>query len=323
MTGRVVRSGGEPHEVGRTPRSVTGTAGERHVAAQSGRSGSGQFVDARALPSEDVVAKTLAESEGMLGLATRPKVVDFEARVRERKRARLRTLAVRISAATAGVALVVVLLWVLLFSPVLRLDAAQIRVSGTNEWVSTGEITAIVSRQAGTSLLLVDTAAMTERMGNIPGVTSAKVTRHFPHGMDVAITAQRPAAMLRDSSDALTAVDARGRVLNSVKNANVAGIPVIEVRDTSRALRGRSVKTALTVLDALPESMRARISRVTAATQDSITTEIDKGAHTIVWGDASDLKLKQAIVTTILADPKVIGDKHEVDVSAPNRPVLR
>lgn len=37
----------------------------------------------------------------------------------------------------------------------------------------------------------------------------------------------------------------------------------------------------------------------------------------IVWGDSSDLKLKKAVVDKIVNDPNVIGDKHNVDVSAP------
>lgn len=48
--------------------------------------------------------------------------------------------------------------------------------------------------------------------------------------------------------DTLTAVDSQARVLNSVKNANVDGIPVIEVKDIDASLKNRSVKEALTIL---------------------------------------------------------------------------
>ena len=37
--------------------------------------------------------------------------------------------------------------------------------------------------------------------------------------------------------DTLTAVDSQARVLNSVKNANVDGIPVIEVKDIDASLK--------------------------------------------------------------------------------------
>ena len=69
--------------------------------------------------------------------------------------------------------------------------------------------------------------------------------------------------------------------------------------------------------------MRQRISSVSAQTQDSITTVLDGGNYTIVWGDSSDLKLKKAVVDKIINDPNVIGDKHQVDVSAPLRPIIK
>ena len=40
--------------------------------------------------------------------------------------------------------------------------------------------------------------------------------------------------------------------------------------------------------------MRNSITKVTAETQDSITTEINGGDRVIVWGDSSGLKLKKS-----------------------------
>ncbi|MBT1172251.1 FtsQ-type POTRA domain-containing protein [Bifidobacterium sp. MA2] len=341
MAGRVVSSGGEP---GRGPergnrgrlvrraqpskpsqpprrqprKTVSGSS------ADPSRSKPGAFVDARRLSSEDLVAKTLRENSGTLGLATRPKVVDFTARARERKRAGVRAIALRAGIAALAVVLVVGLCWLLFLSPALRLDASQVTVTGANKWVSESDIRDIVDEQTGRSLVLVNTSDMTERMSSIPGVTSATATKRWPHGLAVAVESQRPAAMLKASGgDSMTAVDSKARVLNSVAGASVDGIPVIEVKDVSAGLKRRAVKEALKVLDSLPESMRNRITKVTAATQDSITTQLDGGKHTVVWGDSSQMKLKKAVVDKILSDKKVIGDKTEVDVSAPLRPVLR
>lgn len=69
------------------------------------------------------------------------------------------------------------------------------------------------------------------------------------------MTAQRPAAMLKVAGkDGLTAVDNQTRVLNSVTNQAVKGIPVIEVKNIDDALGQRSVRAAVTILDAMPES---------------------------------------------------------------------
>ena len=77
------------------------------------------------------------------------------------------------------------------------------------------------------------------------------------------------------------------------------------------------------VLDSLPESMRRQITKVTAETQDSVTTELNDGEHSVVWGDSSNIELKKADVDKILSDPNVIGDKKQVDVSSPFHPVQR
>lgn len=121
----------------------------------------------------------------------------------------------------------------------------------------------------------------------------------------------------------MTAVDSKGRVLNSVSGVSVEGIPVIEVQNVDASLSRRPIKEALKILSSLPESMRNSITKVTAATQDSITTELNGGDRVIVWGDSSDLKLKKAVVDKIVNDPNVIGDKHNVDVSAPLRPIIK
>ncbi|MDN6803480.1 MAG: cell division protein FtsQ/DivIB, partial [Bifidobacterium mongoliense] len=120
-----------------------------------------------------------------------------------------------------------------------------------------------------------------------------------------------------------TAVDDRGRILNSVKGASASGIPVIEVSNVNDGLRDRAVLAASKILGDLPEQMRHRISKVSARTQDSITTELDDGRYAVLWGDASDLALKQAVVDKIVNDPTKIGDKHQVDVSAPLRPIIK
>ena len=126
--------------------------------------------------------------------------------------------------------------------------------------------------------------------------------------------------MLRASDGSMTAVDSEGRVLNSVGNVSVEGIPVVDVGDVDQGLSDQAVHETLSILGRLDESMRQRISSVSAQTKDSITTVLDGGNYTIVWGDSSDLKLKKAVVDKIINDPNVIGDKHQVDVSAPLRP---
>ncbi|MCI1649596.1 cell division protein FtsQ/DivIB [Bifidobacterium tibiigranuli] len=321
------QSGRSTHaDRGHRRETAKGHAAARSVVSEAGASiGVGEpdgFVDARALPSEDLVAKTLEETTGTLGIASRPKVVDFSARLRERRRASMRTIAVRVSAIVGSVVVVCGLVWLLLFSSVFRLDAAQITVSGGNEWVSEQRIRDIADRQIGKSLFLVSANEVTSQLKDIPGVTDATAGKRFPRGMAVAVKAQKPAAMLKTSAG-MTAVDGQGRVLNSVNGASADGIPVIEVSDVDKGLSSRAVRESLKILSSLPENMRKSITKVSAQTQDSITTELNGGDRVIIWGDASQLDLKKAVVDKIINDPTKIGDKHQVDVSAPLRPIIK
>ncbi|NMM95803.1 cell division protein FtsQ [Bifidobacterium sp. DSM 109960] len=313
-------------------RSVSGNAGgarrtvESHGGAAGGRisrSEPGSFVDARQLASEDLVAKTLRESSGTFGMAARPKVVDFTARAKERKRVNARIIIGRIIIAVVSVLAVIGLGWLLFFSPVLQLNSAQISVEGLNGWVSESEVRSLAVEQVDRSLLLVDTSKIASQARDIPGVSDARVSRAFPHGLTISLTTQRPAAMLKTPSGTVAAVDSQYRVLNVISQSDSVGIPVIEVGDIESSVKNRSVKEAVKILDSLPESMRKQITKVSAKTQDSVTTELNDGEHSVVWGDSSDIELKKADVDKILSNPNVIGDKKQVDVSSPYHPVLR
>lgn len=269
------------------------------------------------------MGETLNQTSSPLGVAARPKIIDFNARLKERRRISAWKTVTKVLAALVVVALLAVLGWVLVFSPVFLLDPHQISVSGENQWVSKSRVVSIADKQAGKSLLLVSGGDVEQELKDIPGVSMAKVEKIYPKGLKVSITAQEPAAMLKTPDGSETAVDGYGRVLNKVGDVSTKGIPVIEVDNVQASLRDRSVQQALKVLNLLPHNMRGSITKVTAKTQDSITTELNGGQRVIVWGDASDMKLKKAVVDKIINDPTKIGDKHQVDVSAPLRPIIK
>ena len=105
------------------------------------------------------------------------------------------------------------------------------------------------------------------------------------------------------------AVDRKARVLNAVGKASMKGIPVIEVNSVDNGLNSRAVKEALTILGGLPDTMRTVITKVSAKTQDSITTELSSGKYVVVWGDSSELKLKSAIVDKAAQRP--VADRRQ------------
>ena len=284
----------------------------------------GKFVDARSLPGLDFIKKALNQTSGSLGMITRPRIINFKERIKERKTAYLHFTLKRLIAVLLAIIVIIAMVWVLFFSPIFQLQSDDISISGSNEWVSEQQIASIASTQVNKSLFLVSSQEVINQLNSIAGVTEAKVTKDFPHGLQITIRAQRPAAMLKTrENNRLTAVDAKGRVLNAVSNATINGIPVIEVGDVRRSLNNRAVLEAVKIVSSLPESLRVRVTKVSAKTQDSVETELGGVKRTIVWGDSSQLELKKAIVAKIIDDPSKIGNRHRLDVSAPVRPILK
>lgn len=294
------------------------------VADVNEKNHQGKFVDARLLPKLDFVRKTLSQTSGSLGMITRPRIINFRERLKERKSAYLQFTVKRILAILAVIASVSAIVWFLFFSPVFLLKSSDISISGSNEWVSEQKIASIASTQVGKSLFLVSSQEVINQLNDIPGVTEAKVSKNFPNGLHVSVHAQRPAAMLKTrDSNKLTAVDAKGRVLNAVAQVPTQGIPVIEVSNVQRSLNNRAVLEAVKIVSSLSESLRARVTRVSAKTQDSVETELGDVKKTIIWGNSSQIELKKAIVAKIIDDPSKIGNKRSLDVSAPVRPILK
>lgn len=308
---------------GRKTATTAGQSSPRTVRSEQG-SQADDFVDARVMPSDQAVSNRIGvdqDQEGM-GVFVRPKVIDFEARVNEKKSVSRRVILIRAGVTVLVLALISALVWLLFISPVFRLQAEDIEVSGGNAWVANEKVESIVREQGDRSLMLVSTKSIEEDIGGMAGVTEAQVHKHFPHGLDVTFKAQEPTAILKDSQGTLTAVDRKGRVLNTVDKP-AKNIPIIQVANLERGKSDRTVKQTLRILSSMPEDMRHSVTKVTADTQDSITTELNKGERVIIWGDGSDLKLKLAVVDKIINDPSKIGDKHQLDVSAPLRPIVK
>ena len=333
LKGRPNRAKNEGGSRTRSPRSASSssrslvksssTSASKSVASHSTGSAGG-FVDARTIPPDRPVSGRIGtdqEDQG-LGIFVRPKVLDFQARVREKKKVSRRLVLIRTGVVLLVMALIAGLAWLLFLSPVFRLQTDKINVSGGNAWVSNDRVVSIVANQGDRSLLLISTNGVEQEISGMAGVTDAKVRKSFPHGLEVTFDAQEPTAVFKDAQDKLTAVDRQGRVLNTVSKP-VKGVPVIQVSTVNRAQQDQAVRQTLRILSTMPEAMRHSVTKVTAETQDSITTELDQGKHVIIWGDGSDLKLKQAVVDKIINDPSKIGDKHQLDVSAPLRPIVK
>jgi len=262
----------------------------------------------------------------------RPPVVSqgSAARFAERARAR-RRLAWRQILITAGsVVVLAALAWVLLFSPVLALDRAEVRVSGAGTVVAVDQVLAVVDEEAGTPLTRLDTARLRSAVLDVPGVRDATVTRDWPHGLSVALVSREPVAAVPESADVVEraagtdpASGGQGYALVDEEGVQVGradappeGLPVVEVP----VGEARILAAALGVLHALPEALLADIGQVSAGTQDTVSFVLRDGA-TVEWGSAQEASLKVAVLQALRAAPETAGSAR-YDVSAPTMPVV-
>ncbi|WP_311836213.1 cell division protein FtsQ/DivIB [Cellulomonas fimi] len=266
-----------------------------------------------------------------LGLPARPSVVSTGSaeRFAERAAARRRVLRQKVYLTVAGVALVLGLAWLLLVSPVLALDAAEVEVTGAGTVVAVDDVLGVVHEVAGTPMPRLDTIGLRDRILEVPGVREAKVTRLWPRGLAVSLVSREPVAAVPEnralagpSTDGaptgFTLLDTEGYQVGW-SEVPPEGLPVVSVPvdgDNTRTLTA-----VLTVLDALPEPLRAEVATVSASTQDTVEMGLRDGT-TVRWGSANDATLKVAVLQALRAAPATAG-ATQIDVSAPTLPVTR
>lgn len=212
------------------------------------------------------------------------------------------------------------LAWVLLLSPVLALDTAQVRVTGAGTVVAVEQVQAVVDVEGGTPLTRLDTAALRTALLDVPGVRDATVSRDWPHGLTVALVSREPVAAVPEEAEAdvvpgYALVDSEGVQVGRA-DAPPEGLPVVDVP----LGESRILAAALGVLEALPEALLADVGSVSAGTQDTVRFVLRDGAE-VEWGSAQDGDLKAAVLQALRAAPETAGSAR-YDVSAPTMPVV-
>ena len=86
-----------------------------------------------------------------VGRGNAPEGVDFSARLKERRKANARVVAMRACVSAAVIVVAGALVWLFFFSSVFRLESGNISVVGANEWVSESQVLDIAGQQAGKS----------------------------------------------------------------------------------------------------------------------------------------------------------------------------
>ena len=312
----------------RRTQSSTGLPRVIHGGAESGASPSSDehaanFVDPRHLQAPASLQESLEqESEAGTGVFARDsKIVDVKARIDEKAKAK-RSRIVRKVLIIVGIVLAAVLVvWTLFFSPLCQVGTSNVSVKGANRWVSKQQVSKLADAQIHKSLLLVSSSQLSESISKLAGVEDVSISKSFPNAITITVTPRTPKAIIKDKSGTLSVVDKNAFVIATVKK-QFSGVPLIEVDDTGKQLTSRAVTQALSVLSQVPDSLLTQLTEVTAMTQDSVTTRMKDG-RTVVWGNSSQMKLKSTVVQAILSDKSMMQGKSSIDVSAPERPILK
>jgi cell division protein FtsQ len=227
-----------------------------------------------------------------------------KARARADRRARWRRALRRAGWAVVAAVPLVVLGWLLLASPWLKVDAVE--VTGTSR-LTDERVALAAGVPAGTPLARVDTGAVERRVKRLPAVDQVEVTRSWPSTLVVTVT-ERHAVVGVLEGRSWTLVDADG-----VAFGTASALPPGAVRLQVRSLGpdDPATRAALAVLAELPPALRAQVVVVRAASDVAVSLQV-RGGRTVVWGAPGDAATKAAAAAALLKGPTRV-----VDVSSP------
>jgi cell division protein FtsQ len=215
--------------------------------------------------------------------------------------------------AIGTVAALVAFVLVGVYSPLMALRT--IEVTGTNR-IPAAEITAALDGQLGTPLPLLDFADVKQELSEFTLIRSYVTESRPPDTLVVRIVEREPVGAIA-SAAGFDLVDAAGVVITSGA-ARPDGYPMIE---GAGGASGAGFQSAVSVVAALPETIRSQLDTVTAATKDDVTLTLGGGAR-VVWGNSERAEYKAVVLAALLVSHPV-GSVTEYDVSSPDSAVVR
>lgn len=240
--------------------------------------------------------------------------------LRSRGRRRLRVV-IGVLGAVAVVVAAVGVLHTPLFS------ARAVSVTGTHPATGTAAIVAAAGLGGHPPMISIDPGLVAGRVETLPFIASARVSRHWPDGVQISVTERVPVLQMAGPAASWSMLDGNGRTLE-VGPSRFPDLVVFIVHTPSGGIPpapvGRSLpptaSAGLRVCANLPKAFSAQVVSVTVALNAVITLALNSGI-TVVLGTATDLPAKFEDVAAILAH----GSLHPtstIDVSVPESPTV-
>lgn len=181
------------------------------------------------------------------------------------------------------------------------------------------QATAALERVARDSTTLhVDKAAIDRVARRFPIIHSLKIETDFPKGMRIAVTEQRPAAMLVAGSKRIP-VAGDGAVLTALTiRESLPTIKVGEGNVPDKRLTPSTTLDAVRVAGGAPAALTPRLESVTREGSKGWVVQVEDGPE-LIFGAATAVAAKWTAVTRILADRDAAGADY-IDLRIPGRP---
>ena len=303
-----------PGEWNRPPRRAAGTPDDGAQAVSRGLEPRRSSADSPQTGALALFGRRDAEPAARQSDRGRDRVVSsgLTERLSERRRA-LRTLRLhRLGTALGLLGAAAVLVWAVVFSPLLALRAGDVTVTGSDGTVQAADVQRIVAAHEGISLVRLDPAAVGREVADsLVRVRTARVTRSWPHGVRVDLTMRRPIAV-HEVEQGYEVLDSEAVVLETVP-APPSGLVMIAGQDGAEP-DARAVSAVTGVVGSLDAETLARVARGSAGATGQVTLVLSDGAR-VRWGDASESALKARVLKVLLSQRASV-----YDVSSPHAP---
>jgi cell division protein FtsQ len=219
----------------------------------------------------------------------------------------------------------VILVLILLHTPLF--GARAITVTGVHPHTSDAAIVAASGLAHHPALISVDTGAVAARVGALPYIASARVSRHWPDGVQIDVTERVPVVQMFGPATSWSILDGHGRTLQ-VQPGRVAGLVQLIAHTTGGgvppAAVGKSLppvaSAGLEVCRTLPRAFSAQVVSVSLASDDTVSLALNSGI-TVLLGTATDLPAKYEDVAAIIARGTLQANST-IDASVPESPTV-
>jgi cell division protein FtsQ len=192
----------------------------------------------------------------------------------------------------------------------------DVRITGVT--ASDGEQVKAALQSAALEMttLHVRPAALQEATRNLTSVASLKVSKDFPHTLEIQVIERRPVAALAPKGEERVPVTGDGTVMLGVTAERDLPNLALDAAAVGPKLTDRRALRALTIAGAAPDELLRRSSELAVGRQGVVVSL--KNGPELVFGSDADARAKWIAAARVLAESSAAGATY-LDLRIPGR----